>query len=66
MKVTLFLNFLFIVIIFIMIALGVLSYMVGAPVNHDENMYISAGVLIQDQCLYQDFAYLQMPYLPFV
>lgn len=31
----------------------------------DENMYICAGVLIQNHTLYKDFAFLQMPYLPF-
>ena len=31
----------------------------------DENMYISASVFVaQDQELYKDFAFLQVPYLP--
>jgi len=33
--------------------------------NHNEHMYICAGVLTaQGQSLYRDFAYLQAPYLP--
>ena len=33
--------------------------------NHNEHMYITAGVLVsQNKVLYRDFAYLQMPYLP--
>ena len=33
--------------------------------NHNEHMYIAAGVLVaQGQALYRDFAYLQTPYLP--
>lgn len=33
--------------------------------NHNEHMYITAGVLVsQNKILYKDFAYLQTPYLP--
>jgi hypothetical protein len=33
--------------------------------DHNEHMYISASVLVsQGRVLYEDFAYLQMPYLP--
>jgi len=33
--------------------------------NHDESMYITAGVFVaQNKILYKDFAYLQTPYLP--
>lgn len=33
--------------------------------NHNEHMYIAAGVLVaQNNILYKDFAYLQTPYLP--
>ncbi|MDF1513024.1 MAG: hypothetical protein P1S60_04370 [Anaerolineae bacterium] len=35
--------------------------------NHNEHMYITASVLVaQGQKLYQDFAYLQTPYLPII
>jgi hypothetical protein len=33
--------------------------------NHNEHMYIAAGILVsKGQVLYKDFAYLQTPYLP--
>ena len=35
--------------------------------DHNEQMYITAGVLVaQHKQLYQDFAYLQTPYLPLI
>lgn len=35
--------------------------------NHNEHMYITAGVLVsQNKVLYKDFAFLQMPYLPYL
>jgi 4-amino-4-deoxy-L-arabinose transferase-like glycosyltransferase len=48
------------------IALGIFSWAMRAPLNHDENMYVAAGVLSKDHRLYGGFAYLQMPYLPYV
>jgi hypothetical protein len=39
----------------------------NAPFDHNEHMYITAGVLIKDgYALYRDFAYHQMPYLPLI
>ncbi|MFX0133345.1 MAG: hypothetical protein ACFFDN_06865 [Candidatus Hodarchaeota archaeon] len=60
------LNYLIVVIIFIFLLAGIFSYMMIEPHWYDENMYISAGVLIQNYSLYKDFAFLQMPYLPFI
>ena len=57
-------------IIFFLISLillsGIFSYMMISHRWYDENMYISAGELIQNNSLYKDFAFLQMPYLPIV
>lgn len=36
------------------------------PLSHDEHMYVSAGALAGERLPYRDFAYLQMPYLPYV
>jgi hypothetical protein len=45
--------------------LGILSYVMNVEVNHDESMYIGASVLSRKGLtLYQDFSYVQMPYLP--
>jgi hypothetical protein len=49
---------------FIAVVSGMFSLIMNNPLSHDEHMYISAGVLIQNNALYKDFAYLQMPYLP--
>ncbi len=35
------------------------------PLSHDEQHYISAGVLVKDQALYTEVPYFQTPYLPF-
>lgn len=40
------------------------SHVMLAEMNHNEHMYLTASVLIREHALYQDFAYLQMPYLP--
>jgi hypothetical protein len=56
----------FVVAIFLVLALGVFSNIMNHPIDHNEHMYISAGVLISENSLYKDFAFLQMPYLPFV
>jgi hypothetical protein len=47
-------------------ALGLAALTCFAPLNHDEHMYVAAGVLVRDQALYTDFAYLQAPYLPYL
>jgi 4-amino-4-deoxy-L-arabinose transferase-like glycosyltransferase len=47
-------------------ALGLALLTCFAPLNHDEHMYVAAGVLVRDQALYTDFAYLQAPYLPYL
>lgn len=40
---------------------------VMTTLNHNEHMYITAGVLVsQNKVLYRDFAFLQMPYLPYL
>lgn len=36
------------------------------PFNHNEHMYLSAGVLAADHTLYSDFAYLQTPLHPMI
>jgi hypothetical protein len=54
----------FVVAIFLVLALGVFSNIMNHPIDHNEHMYISAGVLIQEHALYKDFAYLQIPYSP--
>ena len=38
----------------------------STPLSHDEQMYVSAGVLALDRMPYADFAYLQAPYLPYL
>jgi hypothetical protein len=43
-----------------------LLYLMHADIWHDESMYMSAGVLVQDHMLYRDFSYLQMPILPYL
>ncbi len=43
---------------------GMFSYIMNEPLMHDENMYITAGYLLKDYALYEDFSFLQMPYLP--
>lgn len=53
-------------LVFIVLALGVFSNIMNNPIDHNEHMYISAGVLVKDNALYRDFAFLQMPYLPLV
>jgi len=36
------------------------------PLSHNEQMYLSAGRLLQGASLYADFAYLQAPYMAYV
>jgi hypothetical protein len=51
--------------IFVSLTWGLFTYIIMTDsLAHDEHMYIAAGVLAQNKALYQDFAYLQMPYLP--
>lgn len=57
-------NYLIYAIIFLALNLSIFSYMMCTRYCDDENMYISAGVLIQQHSLYKDFPFLQMPYLP--
>lgn len=59
-------NYIIIILIFTILFLGIFSYITIDTIWQDEGMYISAGVLIQDNVLYKDFAYLQMPYLPII
>jgi hypothetical protein len=53
-------------VVFFVLALGAFSNIMNSPVDHNEHMYISAGVLAKENILYKDFAFLQMPYLPIV
>ncbi len=46
------------------VVVGMFCHTMNYLINHNENMYITAGVLLQEQRLYHDFAFLQMPYLP--
>lgn len=39
-----------------------LAAALGSPVDHDEQMYVAAGVLARDHAVYRDFAFLQTPY----
>jgi hypothetical protein len=59
-------EYIFLVVVLLIIAVCMLAITVSAPVSNDEHMYITAGVLTQSHTLYKDFAYLQMPYLPLV
>jgi len=51
-------------IIFLILSLGIFSYIMNESLFVDEKMYVTAGVLVQDHALYTEFSYLQMPYLP--
>src|SRR6478672_3820521 len=42
------------------------AHILTAPFDHDEHMYVTAGVLWPSHRLYSDFLFLQMPYLPMV
>ncbi|MBN1540560.1 hypothetical protein JW992_00310 [candidate division KSB1 bacterium] len=48
------------------LAAGFFLYLMHAEIWHDESMYMSAGVLAQNNLLYHDFGYLQMPVLPYL
>jgi hypothetical protein len=49
----------------VLLALGYSFCHALASYDHNENMYVTAGVRIsQGESIYRDFAYLQMPYLP--
>jgi len=54
------------IIVFVVLFLGMFSRTMNHSLYNDEHMYISAGVLAQNNAIYEDFAYLQMPYLPIV
>ncbi len=34
------------------------------PLNHNEQMYVTAGYMLRSAEIYRDFAFVQMPYLP--
>lgn len=53
-----------VIIIFLVLSLGIFSFIMNENLFIDENMYVTAGVLIQEYSLYSEFSYLQMPYLP--
>lgn len=50
----------------VLLAIGSFAYAMTKPLDHNEHMYISAARLLQDNTLYSDFAFLQMPYLPYL
>jgi hypothetical protein len=54
------------IIIFLVLIIGASSLTMNRPLGHDEHMYISAGMMVDDSSIYRDFAYLQTPYLPYL
>ncbi len=57
------------VFIFLLIFVLFIAYFLrfmAAPLSHDEQHYVSAGILVKSQVLYRDVDYLQTPYLPFI
>lgn len=49
----------------VLVGIGYSFCFAMAGFDHNENMYVTAGVMISHgKSIYQDFAYLQMPYLP--
>ncbi len=54
-------------ILFYITSLAIFSHIMTVPLGRDENVYVTAGKLIQDGYkLYKDFAFPQMPYLPII
>jgi len=45
------------------LSLGMFAYVMTAPLNHNEHMYVSAAVLLKSAAIHSDFSYLQTPYL---
>jgi len=45
---------------------ALLYFVLDAPINYNEHMYLAASVLFTKYRLYRDFAYLQTPLLPMV
>ncbi len=43
---------------------ALVAHVLTAPLDHDEHMYVAAGVLWPERHLYSDFLYFQTPYLP--
>ncbi|MDQ3927849.1 MAG: hypothetical protein M3328_01750, partial [Chloroflexota bacterium] len=56
------------VVFMCLVFLLLLAASMEKPLNHDEHMYVSAGVLLSErlQVPYRDFPYLQMPNLAFM
>ncbi len=51
----------------VFVILEQLVWSVVSPGNHNENVYVAAGVLLnQGQRLYQDFTFPQTPYVPYL
>lgn len=48
--------------VFTILAVLSLADIMTAALDHNEHMYLSAGVLLKDHVLYRDFAFFQMPY----
>jgi 4-amino-4-deoxy-L-arabinose transferase-like glycosyltransferase len=59
-------QYIFLILVLIVIGVCMFSYTMNNSMMNDEHMYVSAGVLAQENTIYQDFAYLQMPYLPLI
>jgi len=56
-----------VLIIAAIISLLILAFILTAPFNHNEEMYMTASIMItRGYRLYNDFAYVQTPYLPFI
>ncbi len=54
-------------ILFFIMSLAIFSHTMTIPLGRDENVYVTAGKLVQDGYnLYKDFAFPQMPYLPII
>ncbi len=41
-----------------------LAHVIARPIEPNEHMYVAASVLAMDHTLYEEFAFVQMPYLP--
>ena len=59
-------EYLILILILLLLASGMFSYIMNQFIFSDEHMYIAAGVLMQNNQLYADFSFLQMPYLPII
>jgi hypothetical protein len=54
----------FFILLAVVATLALTAHVLVAPLDRDEHMYVTAGVLWPSHHLYADFLFLQMPYLP--